>query len=155
MYRWFVRRNVRAAFAALSNGDMSLINNMAPDVHHSFPGRGALGGQRSTRDDVAAWLARLYRIMPGLAFKVRAVAVDGWPWNTTVGVEWSNDAVLPDGSTYTNLGTHILKLRNGKIVAFHAYLNDVNAVDAALDRLAAHGVDEAAARQIGTDVGPP
>lgn len=65
MYRWFVRRNVRAAFAALSNGDMSLVNNMAPDVHHSFPGRGALGGQRSTRDDVVAWLARLYRIMPG------------------------------------------------------------------------------------------
>ncbi|MEV0220697.1 nuclear transport factor 2 family protein [Streptomyces sp. NPDC050704] len=148
MYRWFVRRNVRAAFAALSRGEMSLIDNMAPDVHHTFAGRGALGGERTSRDAVAAWLARLYRILPGLEFQVRAVAVDGWPWHTTVGVEWTNHATLLDGSTYTNTGSHILTLRNGKIVAFHAYLNDVRAIDDTLVRLAAHGVDEAAAPAI-------
>jgi ketosteroid isomerase-like protein len=148
MYRRFVRRNVCAAFAALSQGEMSLLANMAPDVHHTFPGRGALGGQRTTRDDVAAWLTRLYRILPGLDFHVRAVAVDGWPWHTTVGVEWTNEALLPDGTLYTNAGSHILTLRNGKIVAFHAYLNDVQAIDDALDRVAASGVGEAAAPAI-------
>jgi ketosteroid isomerase-like protein len=148
MYRWFVRHNVRAAFAALSGGEMSLIANMAPDVHHTFPGHGALGGRRTTRDDVAAWLARLYRILPGLQFQVRAVAVDGWPWHTTVGVEWTNEATLLDGSTYANTGCHILTLRKGKIVAFHAYLNDVQAFDDALARVADHGVEEAAAPPI-------
>ncbi|MFC4507756.1 MULTISPECIES: nuclear transport factor 2 family protein [Streptomyces] len=148
MYRWFVRRNVRAAFAALSRGEISLIDNMALDVHHTFPGRGALGGKRTSREDVTAWLSRLYRVLPGLEFQVRAVAVDGWPWHTTVGVEWANEATLPDGSTYTNIGSHILTLRNGKIVAFHAYLNDVQAIDDALDRVAANGVDEATAPAI-------
>ncbi|WP_344869077.1 nuclear transport factor 2 family protein, partial [Amycolatopsis ultiminotia] len=134
--------------AALSRGEMSLIHDMAPDVHHTFPGRGALGGQRTTRDDVAAWLTRLYRVLPGLEFHVRAVAVDGRPWHTTVGVEWTNEATLLDGSTYTNTGSHILTLRNGKIVAFHAYFDDVQAIDDALDRQAAHGIAEAAAAAI-------
>ena len=87
-------------------------------------------------------------MLPGLAFHVRAVAVDGWPWDTTVGVEWTNDATLLDGSTYTNSGSHLIKIRNGKIVSFHAYLNDVNAIDDALTRLAAHGIGEAAAPAI-------
>ncbi|MFD5749551.1 nuclear transport factor 2 family protein [Streptomyces sp. NPDC127033] len=148
MYRWFVRRNVRAAFAALPRGEMSLIDAMAPDVHHTFPGRGALGGERTNREDVAAWLSRLYRVLPGLQFRVRAIAVDGRPWHTTVGVEWTSDAVLPDGTTYTNSGSHILTLRNGRIVAFHAYLNDVQAIDDALTRTAATGLPEAAAPAI-------
>ncbi|MFC9427324.1 nuclear transport factor 2 family protein [Streptomyces sp. NPDC056987] len=155
MCRWFVRRNVRAAFAALSRGEMSLLDTMAPDVHHAFPGRGALGGERTTRDDVAAWLARLHRVLPGLQFQVRAVAVDGWPWHTTVGVEWTNEALLPDGSMYTNTGAHVLTLRNGKIVAFHAYLHDVEAIDDALDRVAASGVGEAAAPAIVSSRGVP
>lgn len=148
MYRTFVRHNVRGAFAALSSGSMSLLGAMNPDVHHTFPSSGALGGERTNRDDVAAWLQRLYRVLPGLRFDVLAVAVDGWPWNTTVGVEWTNTATLLDGSSYLNTGAHVLHLRNGKIVSFHAYLNDVDAVDAALARQAAHGLAEAAAPQI-------
>ncbi|MGI5498639.1 nuclear transport factor 2 family protein [Lentzea sp. CA-135723] len=148
MYRWFVRRNVRAAFSALSRGEMSLIDNMAPDVHHTFPGRGALGGERSTREDVTAWLARLYRVLPGLEFRVRAVAVDGWPWHTTVGVEWTNEATLLDGSRYTNTGSHVLTLRNGRITAFHAYLGDVQSIDEALAHQAAGGLTEATAPAI-------
>lgn len=87
-------------------------------MHHNFPSGGALGGERSTRDDVTAWLDRLYRVLPGLKFHVQAIAVDGWPWNTTVGVEWTNTATLLDGSPYTNTGAHILRIRWGKIVFF-------------------------------------
>ncbi|GAA4966751.1 nuclear transport factor 2 family protein [Pseudonocardia tropica] len=147
MYRMFVRHNVRAAFAALSRGELGT-DDMAPDVRHSFPGAGALGGRRDDRDDVEAWLVRLYRVLPGLSFDVHAVAVDGWPWNTTVGVQWSSHAELADGSHYRNDGAHILRLRNGRIIAFHAYVDDVAAIDNALDRQAATGMTEAAAPQI-------
>ena len=64
-------------------------------------------------------------------------------------MEWINNARLADGSTYRIRGSHILRIRNGKIVAFHAYLDDTAAVDDALDRLAAVGVVEAAAAPIG------
>lgn len=148
MYRMIVRRNVRAAFAALSRGDTALLAAMSPDVHHTFPSGGALGGERGTRDDVAAWLDRLYRVLPGLEFNVQAIAVDGWPWNTTVGVEWTNTGTLLDGSSYTNTGAHILRIRWGKIVSFHAYFHDIAAIDNALARVAAHGVTEAAAPPI-------
>ncbi|WP_433174389.1 nuclear transport factor 2 family protein [Actinoallomurus sp. CA-150999] len=148
MYRMFVRHNVRAAFAALSQGSMDLVNAMSPDVHHTFPSTGALGGERSNRADVAAWLERLYRVLPGLRFDVRSVAVAGWPWDTTVGVEWTNTATLLDGSTYTNTGAHILHIHNGKITSFHAYLHDVDAIDDALAHQAAGGIDEATAPPI-------
>jgi ketosteroid isomerase-like protein len=95
-----IRRNIRAAFAALSRGDApALLANMSPHVHHTFPGHHALGGVRTTRDDVSAWFDRLFRLLPGLEFRIRALAVDGWPWNTTIGVEWTNTGTLLDGST--------------------------------------------------------
>lgn len=148
MYRMIVRRIVRSAFAALSRGELSMLDAMSADVQHSFPSGGALGGERTTRDDVAAWFHRLHRLLPGLQFDVKAIAVDGWPWNTTVGVEWTNTATLLDGGSYSNTGAHIIRMRMGKIVSFHAYLDDVAAVDDALARVAAIGVDEAAAPPI-------
>ncbi|MEV1049188.1 hypothetical protein [Streptomyces sp. NPDC049916] len=63
-------------------------------------------------------------------------------------MEWTSEAPLPGGGTYTNTGSHILTLRNGKIVSFHAYLNDVQALDDALDGVAADGLAEAAAPAI-------
>ncbi len=70
MYRMIVRRIVRSAFAALSRDELSVLDAMSTDVHHSFPGEGALGGERHTRDDVAAWFHRLHRVLPGLRFPI-------------------------------------------------------------------------------------
>lgn len=149
MYRWFVRRQIRAAFDALSRGDApALLSHMSSDVHHVFPGRGALGDERRSRDDVAAWFDRLFRLLPGLEFRVHTLAVDGWPWNTRVGIEWTNVGPLQDGTTYQNTGAHIIRLRNGRIVSFHAYLNDVDVFSDALARVAAIGVEEATAPPI-------
>jgi hypothetical protein len=55
----------------------------------------------------------------------------------------------PTGAGTATGGAHVLRLRNGKIVAFHAYLDDTAAVDDALARLAARGVTEADAAPIG------
>jgi ketosteroid isomerase-like protein len=125
MYRWFIRRQIRAAFAALSRGDgPEMVSHMSDDVHHVFPGRGPLGGERRSRTDVATWFDRLFRLLPGLQYRINALAVDGPPWDTRVGVEWTNLGPLRDGSTYRNTGAHVLRLRNGRIVSFHAYLHD-------------------------------
>ncbi len=149
MYRAVVRRKIRAAFSALSRGDAdALLAQMSPDVHHTFPGSHALGGERSNREDVAAWLARLFRLFPGLQFHLHALAVDGPPWNTVIGAEWTNTGTLLDGSTYTNAGAHVLRLRWGRLTSFHAYLHDAQESADALARLAAHGITEAAAAPI-------
>ncbi len=150
MYRWFVRRQIRAAFASLSRGDGdALTAHLSPTVHHAFPGNGALGGERHDLADVQAWFQRLFRLLPGLQFQIHTVAVDGNPLDTRVGVEWTNTGTLLDGSHYSNDGAHIIRLSRGKITAFHAYLNDPDELAAALARLSDHGLDEAAAPPIG------
>ena len=149
MYRFIIRRQIRAAFAALSRGDApALLTNMSPTVNHTFPGDHALGGERDTVDDVATWFDRLFRLLPGLDFTITALAVDGWPWDTTIGVEWTNTGTLLDGSPYANTGAHILRVRWAKITAFHAYLNDGDLFTHALARLSAFGLAQADAAPI-------
>lgn len=149
MYRMIIRSKIRQAFAALSRGDTpTLLAAMAPDVHHSFPGASALGGERRTIVDVETWFQRLFRLLPGLQFTIQTLAVDGPPWDTRIGVEWTNTGTLLDGSQYANTGAHILRVRWAKIVAFHAYLDDQAAFDSALARLARAGMTEAHARPI-------
>jgi ketosteroid isomerase-like protein len=144
MYHQIVKRKILGAFDALSRGDRAaLIRQMSPTVHHSFPGDHALGGQRSNRDDVGAWLDRLFRLFPGLDFTVHAIAVSVPPWNSVIGAEWTNSGTLLDGSNYSNSGAHILRLRWGKLTSFHAYLHDAEESRQALLRLAAHGLHEA------------
>ena len=149
MYHAIIRRKILGAFAALSRGDAaSLVAQMSPRVHHTFPGQHALGGERNNRDDVTAWLQRLFRLFPGLTFQVHAITVDGPPWNTVIGVEWTNTGTLLDGSSYHNAGAHILRLRWGRLTSFHAYLHDAQESADALVRLAAHGLSEATAPPI-------
>lgn len=144
MYTFIVRRKIRGAFASLSRGDgAALLKQMSPNVHHSFPGDHALGGERTTRSDVDRWLGRLFRLFPGLQFQIRGLAVDGPPWRTVVGVEWVNSGTLLDGSSYHNSGAHILRLRWGRLTSFHAYLHDGAESAEALVRLSAYGLEEA------------
>ena len=71
----------------------------------------------------------------------------GWPWRTVIAVEWVGRATLQDGEPYLNAGTHVMRLRWGRIVYIHAY-EDSQAVAEACRRLVANGVEEAAAPPI-------
>ncbi|MGY1670864.1 nuclear transport factor 2 family protein [Geodermatophilus sp. SYSU D00710] len=154
VYHAVVRRRIRRAFALLSTGQVdALVAQMAPDVHHTFPGDHALGGERTDREAVRAWLQRLHRLFPGLRFDVGAMACSGPPWDTVVGVEWTNAGPLRHGSAYANRGAHVLRLRWGRLTSFHAYLHDAEESAATLRRLAAAGIAEAAAPPI-TGAGP-
>ena len=147
MYRSLVKRRIRGVFEALSRGDASVaVTGLHPKVHHVFAGEHPLGGERHTRDAVERWFARVFRLFE-LHFDVRTVAAEGWPWDTVVAVEWLAYARPAVGDPYENEGAHIIRLRWGRVVYFHAY-EDSQKVAEACRVMAASGVEEAAAAPI-------
>lgn len=148
MYHAIVRRNVRKLFEALGHGDVdNAVAGMATRFEHIFPGDHTLGGTRHTPAGIRAWLERLMRVLPGIRFTIKHIAVSGWPWATTVVVEWRDYATLADGSAYVNDGVHAIQIRWGKVVVLHAYLDTQILMDA-LRVMAAAGVAEASAPKI-------
>jgi ketosteroid isomerase-like protein len=148
MYKAIVRRRARAIFANLSRGDwQALMRDTHPHVHHVFPGDNALGGERHTREAMARWFERVFRLFPSLEFEVQRVAVDGWPWDTAVAVEWTEVTTPAAGEPYSNEGTHWIRLRWGKATYVHAYIDTKNVTEAC-ERMAAAGIEEAAAAPI-------
>jgi ketosteroid isomerase-like protein len=148
MYKAIARRKVRGLFDALSRGDWEhAMADVAPDVHHVFPGDNAIGGERHSREAMERWFERLYRLIPEIEFEVKKVAVRGWPWDMIVAVEWSDRGKAADGVPYENEGAHWIRLRRGKAIYIHAFL-DTEKVTEICDRMAASGVDEAGAEPI-------
>jgi ketosteroid isomerase-like protein len=148
MYKTIVKRKGHAIFAALSRGDWrEATRDMADDVHHVFPGDNALGGERHSREAFERWFERLYRLIPEIEFEVHEVAVRGWPWDTAIAIEWTDRGRGADGTPYVNHGSHWIRLRWGKGVAVHAYL-DTEKVTELLRTMAAAGIEEAAATPV-------
>jgi ketosteroid isomerase-like protein len=148
VYKAIARRKARATFEALSRGDHEkAIEDVADDVHHVFPGDNAIGGERHSREAMARWFERVYRLFPELQFEVRNVAVKGWPWDMMVAVEWADQGKAADGVPYENEGAHWIRIRRGKATYIHAFL-DCEKVTGHCRRLAENGVAEAAADPI-------
>jgi ketosteroid isomerase-like protein len=148
VYKAIARRKAQASFDALSHGDWkSTLKDVAPDVHHVFPGDNAIGGERHSKEALERWFGRLYRLIPDLRFDVQRISVKGWPWDMMVAVEWTDHGHASDGVPYENEGAHWIRLRKGKATYIHAYL-DTEKVTAICDRLAEAGVEEAAAAPI-------
>jgi ketosteroid isomerase-like protein len=144
MYRSIVRRRIHRVFDALSRGDYAVaLDGMADDVHHVFAGDHALGGERHSRDAVGRWFERLFRLYE-VDFEIRRVGVSGPPWNILVAVEWLGRAKPRAGEPYENEGAHIIHIRRGRVISFHAY-EDSQRVAQACRRMAELGIDEAAA----------
>ena len=144
-----VRRNVRSFFTGLTAGNFEpALAGMADRFEHIFPGDHAIGGIRHTKVGLRAWFERLFRVHRQLRFEIKHIAVSGRPWDTTVTVEWRDTAIMADGDdTYANDGVHVIRLRWGKIVSLHPYL-DTQKYAAALKRLGENGYPEAVAPPI-------
>jgi ketosteroid isomerase-like protein len=148
MYKTIARRKARGTFDNLSAGDWrAALGDVAPDVHHVFPGDNALGGERHSREAMERWFERVFVLFSGLHFEVKQIAVKGWPWDMWVAVEWIDRAEPRDGVPYENEGAHWIRLQRGKATYIHAYL-DAEKVTATCERLAAAGLEEAAAPPI-------
>jgi len=147
-FRLGVERNVRATFRHIGQRDYeTLLEQTAPSVLHVFPGDHALGGTRHTREALRRWFERLFLLFPELHFEVKEVAVRGLPWDATIMVQWENCGRSCDGQPYANQGAHVLRLRRGRVIYLHEYL-DSQRVAEVCRRLAGQGVSEAAAEPI-------
>jgi ketosteroid isomerase-like protein len=148
MYKRIAAGRARKVFADLAAGnDEAVMKDMADDVHHVFPGDNALGGERHTRDAFRRWLERVRRLVPELRFDVKRVAVKGPPWDMWIAIEWTDEGRCADGVPYENEGAHWIRIQRGKGTYVHAYL-DTGRVTAACERMAAAGIEEAAAPPI-------
>jgi ketosteroid isomerase-like protein len=153
MYRATVARRVRTAWKHLARGDYEyVLDQLTEPFTHSFAGDHALGGERSSRAAQRAWFERLFRLLPGIEFTTEDVLVRGWPWSTRAVALISVRATIA-GRPYHNEVAQTIDLRWGRITHIHN-LEDTHALAAALQRLAAAGIDEAQARPI-TDREPP
>ena len=148
MYHAIVSRIVRRTFDKVAARDYeAVLAACSPDIHHRFGGDHALGGERHSREALGRWFARLGRLAPTLAFEVKDVWVKGLPHDTVAVIRWEATQEPLDGETYLNRGVHVVRMRWGKAVDIDA-TEDSQLVAGYLDRLAARGVEEAAAAPI-------
>lgn len=148
MYGWLVRRRVEAIFALLSKGEWdAIVAGLAPDAHHVFPGESPLGGERNSRQAVRRWFERLGHLYPGHDFEVHRVSASGPPWNLWIAVRWTATLRPQIGEPYENDGAHWIRVRRGRVTAFHAYL-DTQRIAAACRVMAEAGIAEAEAPPI-------
>ena len=148
MYHRIVKTRIASIFAALGRGDLDYAAaSMAKRFDHNFAGNHAIGGTRHTMTAFRPWLERLIRVLPGLRFDIKTIAVSGMPSNTTVVVEWRDYATLAGGIPYVNDGAHVIGLKWGKVVSLHAYL-DTQILIEAFRVMGEAGFDEALAPPI-------
>ena len=149
MYHRIVRGRARRIFERLTAGDWEpILDGLVVDVHHVYAGENAVGGVRNSLGDVRRWFERVYRLFPSFHEEVREILVHGWPWNTVVAIQWiatTHSPVLDE--TLEVHGVHVARFRWGKVVELQAY-PDTEKISAFLARLAAAGVEEAAAPPI-------
>jgi ketosteroid isomerase-like protein len=86
-------------------------------------------------------------VLPGLSFEIKRLVVTGWPWATTIVVEWRDFGRAGDGTAFTNQGVHVISLRWGRPTAIRIYC-DTALLTQVLERNAACGVAEAVATPI-------
>jgi hypothetical protein len=73
---------------------------------------------------------------------------EGWPWHTSVFVQWDATATLLNGDdSYFNRGFHVITMRWGKVYALDVF-EDSQEVARGLAAQAASGLKEAVAEQI-------
>lgn len=122
MYHAIVRHKVAGIFKALNKGNYEPVLRMtARHFEHRFAGEHALSGCRTDLDLTRTWYERLFRIFPNLRFQVQNIVINGWPWNTTVAVEWTDSYTLLNGESRSNSGVHFIRLKWGRGVSVRIY----------------------------------
>ena len=148
IYSWIVKSRIRQSFEQVNGHEWDdLLGSIAPNVDHRFLGVHAVGGQRHDRDTLRRWFERLGRVLPNLHLTVNNIWVKGWPWNTTVFVQWDGTATLLDGGPYRQHAVHLITLRWGKIHALDVF-EDSQEIARALEVQATAGLVEAVAEPI-------
>src|ERR687897_3285008 len=149
LYRAIVKNRIRHSFDQVNSQRWDdLMNSITPNVHHRFLGAHAIGGERHDRDTLRRWFGRLGRVLPNLHLTINQIWVQGWPWHTTVFVQWDGSATLLNGdASYFNRGLQVITLRWGRIYAVDVF-EDSQEAARGLAAQAAAGLEEAVAEQL-------
>jgi len=148
IYSLIVKSRIRQSFDQVNNRQWDeLLGSIAPDVRHRFLGAHAIGGERHDRDTLRLWFERLASVLPDLRLTINRIWVKGWPWNTTVFVQWDGSATLLDGGPYSQHAIHVITLKWGRIHELDVF-EDSQEIARALDVQASEGLKEAIAPQI-------
>jgi ketosteroid isomerase-like protein len=147
MYRAIVASRVRKAWGRLNDRDVEFVLAMfAPSFTHRFVGANAMGGVRTSLESQRRWFERLFRLLPDIEFTVEDVLVAGWPWRTRVAALLTTKGTAA-GTPFRNEFAQTIELRWGRITKINV-VEDTEKMGEILGRLAASGVEEAAAEQI-------
>ena len=148
MYRAFVKHKARGHFANLSAGEwQKMTRDVADDVHHIFPGDHPLGGERHSRAAVERWFERLYRLYPQLEFDIQRVVSR----RLAVGHVDRDRMDRPRhvrgwrALSQQRRSLHPAALGQGRLHPRHL---DTQEIAASCERMAAAGIEEAAAQPI-------
>ena len=148
MYHMIVKKKFTSVFKRLNKGDYEYaLSGIGTTIEHKFAGEHCLGGKRTSAAALRHWFERLFRLFPNLQFEMHSIVASGWPWDTTVVVEWTDRATPADGKDYVNSGVHVIRMRWGKVVSIHAYPDTQVLIDT-LNRMAVNGIEEAKAPPI-------
>jgi ketosteroid isomerase-like protein len=148
MYRMIVRRQYLRAWRAMNEHNyQAIIDQLASDFRVTFIGATSLGGTRTSRQAMAAWFQRLFRLLPDARFELREIAVDGPPWNTRIAGLITIRATTPLGEPYENVFVQFVRLRYGRITWYEIHEDSLR-FWRLCQRLAEHGIDEAVAPPI-------
>lgn len=149
LYSYIVKQKIKQTFDHVNNHNWDeAVAAVSPHVYHRVSGDHALGGERHSKEALRSWFERLGRVLPTLHITVNNIWVNGWPWNTTVFVEWDSSATsLKSNTPYVNRGLHVFTLRWGKVYALEEF-QDSQAAAGILAAQAESGLEEAAAKKI-------
>lgn len=143
MYQLIFKQQVRKGFENISKGNFdAVLSIFAPDIHFTFVGDHALGGDWHSREMASRWFERVHRLFPDLKITPRHIHVSGLPWDAKVVTQFDIQATLPDKSQYRNQGVQILRIKWGKAVDDYL-IEDTQLLSAALGKIAASGNAEA------------
>jgi ketosteroid isomerase-like protein len=145
MYHTIVRRKLAQNFHELNQGNYeSIVMQFSLNTHHLFAGDLALGGERHSRDSVRQWYARLFQVFPDMQFSIKNILIQGWPWDTSIAVQFQVSATLKDGQAYSNEVAQFIHLKWGQIASMQLY-EDTQKLADALHVQGSAGVAEALA----------
>jgi ketosteroid isomerase-like protein len=148
LYCQIVKKLIRQSFDHVNHRRWDeLLKAVAPNIHHRFAGAHAIGGERHDEQTLRRWFERVGRVLPNLHLEINDMWVKGWPWKTTVFVQWDGTATLLGGGPYFNHGLHVITLRWGKVHAIDVF-EDSQEVARGLAVQAAAGIEEAVVEQI-------
>ncbi len=114
-YGWIVAALIRRAVRRINAGDMGpLLSSFAEDATLVFPGDHSWGAEYSGKAEIRAFLERFVEV--GIRLEPHEILVQGWPWNTTVMLRFTNEARDENGSVvYSNRGAIFARAAWGKI----------------------------------------